>query len=68
MSYYQAQKNTGFNFNDDFSGMVRIQTDDGEFAVPAQDLLEFIAYCYVLPEKVARLEVEGDYRKLLLEK
>lgn len=66
MRYYQGQKNTGFNFNGDFSGMVKIQTKDGEVEVSASDLLEFVAYCYVLPEKIAKLENDADYKKLLL--
>lgn len=57
---YTAKGGTTFSYNSDFSGVVRIGEIiivAGELAeIPAQDLLEFVAECYVLPRKIEQLE------------
>ena len=56
---------TVFNYNSDFSGFVMIKTKDKEIEVGGHDLLNFIAYCYVLPRRLARLE-QADMDAILL--
>lgn len=59
MHTYEADKGTVFNYNSDFSGVVSIQSevdDNGNLSVFAEDLIDFIAYCFVLQQRVSRLE------------
>lgn len=62
--------NTVFHYNSDFSGGVTVlQKDDtgrvvANIEIPAADLLEFVAYCYVQPNRLR--EVEGMTVEALL--
>lgn len=61
-----SNNGTIFNYNADFSGEIRINSaGKEEIIVPAKDLLEFVAYCYVLSTKIQLLE-EMNYTKLLI--
>ena len=57
MHTYNSKNNIAFHHNSDFSGEVIIQNEEGkEFHVQGADILAFVAYCYILPEKISRLE------------
>ena len=45
-----------FNHNSDFSGDVVITCGGEMVTIPASDLLDFVAYQYVLPKKISELE------------
>lgn len=58
---------TDFIFNSDLSGDVIISRNGVEFSVPGEDLLEFVAYNYLLSKRIAELE-DMDWEQLLEEK
>lgn len=70
MHSYRATKGTSFTFNSDFSGAVYIHVNNsqnefaGEARVPGEDLLEFVAYCYVASKKVREIE-DAEWKDLL---
>lgn len=55
MHTLNAPKGTRFHYNSDLSGNVIVMTPEGEFHVPGDDLLAFVAD-YVREERIARLE------------
>lgn len=64
-SHYAGTKGTLFKHNDDFSGTVKIFTIDGNsIEVPGTDILELIAYKFVLPKKISLME-GLDYKEIL---
>lgn len=59
-----ANRGTTFNYNSDFSGAVIISRGDKTIEIPAEDLLEFVAYAYILRKRIN--ELEGmEWRELL---
>lgn len=56
MHTYEGSKSI-FNYNTDLSGDVVI-TDAllHEVTIPGEDLIDFVAYCYVLQKKIEKLE------------
>jgi len=65
MHNYEGAEETNFHYNSDFSGGVKIITKDGQqFEIPGKDILEFVAYCYIQPQKVSKIE-DMDYKELL---
>lgn len=63
MMSYKAEE-TIFHYNSDFSGYVVVTKNKKQFQIPGQDILEFVAYCYVQPEKIKKTE-ETNYKDLL---
>lgn len=63
MHSYTGPKGTSFHYNSDFSGDVRVvrlhRIDRGEAEIPGEDLLAFVAACYVAPRRIAALEQAG---------
>lgn len=68
MHTYKADGGTVFNYNSDFSGDVRISEKGSEhiIAVKGEDLIDFIAYCFVVPKRIAALEDASSESALLL--
>lgn len=65
MHHYEGTNKTDFHHNSDFSGDVIIITKDGkQFEIPGQDILEFVAYTYVMSKKISVIE-DMDYLQLL---
>jgi hypothetical protein len=59
MHSFGANKGTIFHFNSDFSGnvIIRDNVEEGkEIEIPGEDILEFVAYCYVQNKKIGKLE------------
>ncbi len=54
----ESKNGTVFHFNSDFSGDIEILPlgVDVGFHIPAEDLLELVAYHYVLPCEIEALE------------
>jgi len=56
MHSYETTKTT-FNYNTDLSGDVYITNDLGDkITISGKDIIDFIAYCYILPKKIEKLE------------
>lgn len=64
MHTFKSKYKTNFIYNSSFSGVVKINKNGKEIIIPVEDILEFIAHCYVLPNKIAKLE-SMDYKKIL---
>lgn len=69
MSHSFTRENSPFifHYNSDFSGPVDIVDvrDPGSLLrVPAEDILEFVAYAFVAHRRIGRIE-EMDWRELL---
>ena len=65
MYNYKGSEGTNFHHNSDFSGEIIIITKDGQqFEIPGKDILEFVAYNYVRPTKISKIE-DMDYKGLL---
>jgi hypothetical protein len=63
MHTYQGERAT-FNYNPDFSGDVIVTVDGQELRIPAEDVLQFVAFCYVQRRLV--IEIEGmEWEELL---
>jgi len=58
-------KETYFHYNGDFSGNVIINSDNKELEIPAEAILELVAYCYVLGRKIENLE-NMDHEEILI--
>ena len=57
---------TKFDYEPDFSGKVKIITPEGSsVAVSAEDLLVFVAHCYVIPQRDARNQ-RKEWRDVLV--
>ncbi|KKL57138.1 hypothetical protein LCGC14_2238450, partial [marine sediment metagenome] len=56
MHSYEGRGGTLFNFNSDFSGDVRIKHGDQCCSIPADDILELVAYCYVTRNRISVIE------------
>lgn len=54
-----------FHYNGDFSGDIIINSDNKELEIPAEAILELVAYCYVLGKKIERLENMNDKELLI---
>jgi len=66
MHNYKGSNGTNFNFNSDFSGEVIIITKEGkQFEIPGKDILEFVAYSYIMPNKISKIE-DMEYKELLI--
>ncbi len=54
---FPGKNKTLFHFNSDFSGNVDIVLANGNrIQIPAKDILEFVAFNYVVNERIAKLE------------
>jgi len=57
MEAWQTQRGITFHYNKDFNGDIIIQDENGDqMAVPAQDILDLVAWMYVARQKIARIE------------
>ena len=58
MHTYVSDNGTVFNFNSDMSGQVIIVRSTGseEFRISVEDLIEFVAFNVILPNKIQKLE------------
>lgn len=66
MQGWQSERGTTFEYNSDFNGDVIITDSQGNrVVVPAQDLLDLVAWAYVVPQKIMRLQ-ECSTDELLL--
>ncbi len=66
MYSHESEHGTIFNYNSDWSGMVRIKPKDGEaFEIPGPDILEAVAYGYMQGRLISK--VEGAHWTKLLE-
>lgn len=65
MHTYAAAHDTVFHYNSDFSGEVILQRQGTTLQIPATDLLDFVAYCYVMQQRIAHIE-QMDRDALLL--
>lgn len=66
MHTFKGDKGTIFNYNRDFSGNILIKDVSGnEVSVDNHDIIAFVAYCYVLPNQIEKLE-QVISRELLL--
>lgn len=68
MHTYEAKGGTVFNYNSDVSGEVMIVEEGSEHIIEVlgKDLIDFIAYCFVLPKRIAALEDASSESALLL--
>ena len=70
MHGHESGGGTIFNYNSDFSGMVKIvrPSDEGhrrtDIEIPGNDILEFVAYCKIMPDRIAAIE-DADWKRLL---
>lgn len=64
MESFTGKNITYFNYNSDFSGNVVIVRKGKEFIVPGEDILEFVAYAYVVPNRIAKAE-QATWQELL---
>jgi len=55
-----------FHYNSDFSGEIVIHNikDDKEIFVDGEDLLKFVAYCYIQGKRIEEIE-QMTYKDLL---
>jgi len=62
MHSYTGSGGSAFAFNSDFSGdLVVFDAEGRRLTIPAQDVLELVAFKYVLPKKINKLELaEAD--------
>lgn len=58
MHSHTSDNDFAFNYNSDFSGDVIITkiTTGESIEVPGQDILEFVAFSYILPKRIAAAE------------
>ncbi|KKN13803.1 hypothetical protein LCGC14_1002510 [marine sediment metagenome] len=56
MHSYGGRHGTIFNFNSDFSGDIIITRGDKDFYIPADDILELVAHCYVARNRISVIE------------
>lgn len=56
MHTFETKRGTVFNFNADFSGSVRIKNENGSLEVSGEDLVDLIAFYYVQPKLISRIE------------
>lgn len=60
-SYISKDKTVTFHYNADFSGNVIMFKSGGEsIEVSGESLLQFVAYCYVIPKRISIIE-DMDY-------
>lgn len=59
MHSYQGKQGTIFHHNSDFSGNVIITHEGKEIEIPGSDILELVAYEYILPQKISAVEQAG---------
>ena len=73
MKTYKASGGTIFQYNSDFSAKVIVGTPYESVhqgntrrytEIPGEDLLEFVAYCYVAGKRIEQIE-QMDYKELL---
>lgn len=65
MHSYKSKNGTIFNFNGDFSGHVWITDSNGvQFDISGDDILEFVAYNKILPDRISALE-DADWKELI---
>ena len=65
MHTHKTERGVVFNYNSDFSGEIRIINKDGkEIWIDGQAILEFVAYSYIRPQKLAKID-NNDYMELL---
>ena len=54
---WQTNAHTTFQYNADFYGDLLIQDMHGnQVVIPAQDVLDLVAWCYIARQKIARVE------------
>lgn len=64
MSQHFSSHGVDFTCNSDFSGAVEIVRGGEGISVPGEAILEFVAHCYVLQERINALTRQSA-RKLL---
>jgi len=66
MHAYESVDGSLFQYNSDFSGDIEIKTPDRKrsIKIPARDILQFVADCYVRPYKISEIE-QAPWTKLL---
>ena len=68
MTHYKGTNGTHFHHNTDFSGNILIIDKNGkEFEIPGHDILELIAYNYIMNNRISNIE-DMDYLELLSKK
>lgn len=66
MHTFKGDKGAVFIYNSDLSGDVIVQDIAGnEVKIDGSDILDFVAYCFVLRNRIEKLE-QADSRELLL--
>jgi hypothetical protein len=53
---WMTPRGTGFKYRKDFLGDITIQCSNGTVVIPAQDILDLVAWCYIARQKIARIE------------
>ena len=53
---WETSRGSVITFRADFLGDITIQTSAGTTVVPAQDILDLVAWFYIARQKIARLE------------
>jgi hypothetical protein len=66
MHHFSSNK-AGFIFNSDFSGNVTITADGKSVELPAEDILKFVAYYFVMPKQIAKVEQQSVHGLLGVE-
>ena len=66
MHTHISKHNYVFHFHSDFSDTIYIkhQHSKSGISIPAEDLLAFVAYYYIMPNKIEKIE-EADWKELL---
>jgi hypothetical protein len=66
MHTFKGDKGTIFNYNEDFSGDIIVKDVTGnEVTIDGNDILDFVAHCYVQPKRIEKLE-QSDSIELLV--
>lgn len=57
MHNFRGKSGLSYNYNPDFSGSVIVIDEASvDFHIPGRELLQFVASCYIIPERIALLE------------
>jgi hypothetical protein len=66
MHTFKGSRGAIFNYNGDFSGEIIVKDVTGnEVIIDSDDILDFVAHCYVQPRRIEKLE-QSDSRELLI--
>ena len=67
MHTFRASNGTVFNYNSDFSGAIhilRVETERNKAFIDGDDILEFVAVCYIKNKLISRIE-DLEWRNML---